>query len=88
MAVFVAAIRIADHPSNGVADRHKGSLTKGSLPGRFSLHPHFDRYRSIFKHNSLIIEPYLLNHGAMSRAMIEANWQGEKPWVNMQSTKA
>jgi hypothetical protein len=58
MAVFVAAIRIPDHPSKGVADRHKGSLTNGSSQAPFSRRPHFDRYRSILKHNSLLIEPY------------------------------
>jgi len=34
MAVFVAAIRIPDHPSKGVADRFKGELDE-----RQSGHP-------------------------------------------------
>jgi hypothetical protein len=52
MAVFVAAIRIPDHPSKGVNDGHKGEQTNGGGARR----PYFDRYRSIFAHHSSYIE--------------------------------
>jgi hypothetical protein len=56
MAMFVAAIRIPHHPSNGVADRHKGELDRRNAG---APRPQFDRHRSILMHNSLSIELYL-----------------------------
>jgi hypothetical protein len=88
MAVFVPAIRLPDHPSKGVAERHKGELSRaamrmsvdglgsrpkrrphtpsqaasrhiGSLGSACARRSHFDRYRSIYTHNSSYIELYL-----------------------------
>jgi quinol monooxygenase YgiN len=69
MAVFVAAIRTRDHPSKGVADRHKGEPSERQRRTTLSLRSSSKH----FEHNSSYIELYLSIKGAITMGQYAIN---------------